>query len=120
MGTEFVRITRDIVKTQTDQNQEENAATELKRGKCCEGVSTTMTGVPDLRQTAEYRKESSIRGGGSNREHKVATGLSRQTREEKGNTRKTKENNAVPEPNTGASVVWYGKPILDERSRSLA
>ena len=32
VGTKFARDTREIVKTQIDQNQEENAATEFKTG----------------------------------------------------------------------------------------
>ena len=38
VGTEVARGTREIVKAQIDQNREENAATELKRGKHREGV----------------------------------------------------------------------------------
>ena len=38
MGTEVARGTREIVKAQMDQNQEETAATESKRGKRREGV----------------------------------------------------------------------------------
>ena len=40
-----------------------------------------MTGVPDLRETAKDRKETSMRGGGT-RNSVVVTGFSRQTREE--------------------------------------
>ena len=66
MGTEVARGTREIVKAQIDPNQEGNAATESNFGKRCEGVSTTTTGIPDLRQAAgEVRKESSIQGGGT-------------------------------------------------------
>ena len=38
MGTEVAHGTREIVKAQMDENQEGNAATELKRGKRCKGV----------------------------------------------------------------------------------
>ena len=58
--------------------------------------------------------------GNSNREGEVATELSRHTREEKGYTSKNKDNTAAPEPDTGASVVWYSEPELDELRRSLA
>ena len=68
-----------------------------------------MTGVPDLRKQEgivdTWRWDTEIN---SNREHEVVTGLSRQTREEKGNARKTKDNNTTREPDTRASVVWYG------------
>ena len=38
MGTEVAHGTREIVKAQMDENQLENAATELKRSKRCEGA----------------------------------------------------------------------------------
>ena len=67
MGTEVSRGTREIVKTQRDQNQEENAATESKTGaSVLRNVQTTMGGVPDLGQTAgKDSKESSLLGGGT-------------------------------------------------------
>ena len=67
MGTEVARGTRKIGKAQIHQNQEENAATESKTGaSVLRDVQTTMTGVPELRKTAEEdRKESSNRGGGT-------------------------------------------------------
>ena len=58
--------------------------------------------------------------GNSNREDEVAASCSRQTREERGIPGKTKDNNAAPKPDTGASVLWNGESELDERSRSLA
>ena len=38
MGTKVARGTGENVEAKINQHQEENAATELKRGKRCEGV----------------------------------------------------------------------------------
>ena len=46
----------------------------IKRGKRCERVYNTVTVVSDLRQTAEDRKESSIRSGGTRKKQSRTRG----------------------------------------------